>query len=60
LGRKGIPFELKIGVPAGQSDTGAGGTLDFNAHAWVEFEGVVLNDRADIADEFSAFGAPVP
>lgn len=56
LGRKGIPFELQIGVLAGQSVIAADGTLDFNAHAWVEYGGVVLNDRSDIADEFSAFG----
>ena len=55
LGRKGVPFELKIGVPAGQSVLGAGGTLDFNAHAWVEYDGVVLNDKPDIADEFMPF-----
>ena len=56
LGRKGIPFELKIGVPVGKSNRGHGGKLDFNAHAWVESGGVVLNDREDIAEEFSAFG----
>jgi hypothetical protein len=58
LGRKGIPFELKIGVPAGQPVNGVGGTPDFNAHAWVEYGGVVLNDKADIANEFSAFEEP--
>jgi hypothetical protein len=55
LGSKRVPFELKIGVPGEKSITGTDGTLDFSAHAWVEFEGVVLNDKPNIADEFQAF-----
>ena len=47
LGRKGIPYKVQIGVP--------GGKFDFSAHAWVEFEGVVLNDKDDVADEFVPF-----
>lgn len=55
LGRKGIPCELRIGLPAGQSVLTAGGKLDFTAHAWVECGGVVLNDREDVAAAFIPF-----
>ena len=56
LGRKGIPFELKIGVPVGLAVKGQRIEPDFTAHAWVESGGVVLNDRENIAEEYSAFG----
>jgi hypothetical protein len=55
LGRKGIPCELRIGLPAGQSALTSGGKLDFTAHAWVECGGVVLNDHEDVAAEFTPF-----
>jgi hypothetical protein len=57
LGRKGIPFEVRIGVPGGKSVISANGNLDFTAHAWVEHAGVVLNDKQDIANEFAPFDA---
>lgn len=47
LRRRGISFELRIGVRL------SGGVL--GAHAWVECEGVPVNDRDDIADDFSVF-----
>ena len=47
LNRKGIETDLKIGV---NKDDGK-----FNAHAWVEFQGMVLNDTADIDERFSVF-----
>jgi hypothetical protein len=42
-------------VPLGNSVIRDSTKLDFSAHAWVEFDGVVLNDKQDIASQFSAF-----
>lgn len=47
LGRRGIPSTLKIGVNKQDGD--------FNAHAWVEYQGHVLLDTADVGERFSAF-----
>jgi Transglutaminase-like superfamily len=44
---QGIESDLKIGV---QREAG-----EFKAHAWVEYEGDVLNDRSDVAVEFAPF-----
>ena len=52
LARQGIAFEIRIGVPAGVV---AAGPIDFSAHAWVEFDGVVINDREDIAGDYATF-----
>jgi hypothetical protein len=30
-----------------------------SAHAWIEYEGVVLNDQADIRDRFAVFDFPI-
>ena len=57
LGRKGIPFEVRIGVPGAKNVTSPAGKLDFTAHAWVEHAGIVLNDQQDIAGEFAPFDA---
>jgi hypothetical protein len=57
LGRRGIAFEVKIGVPGGGTAPRSPIDPDFSAHAWVEHAGVVLNDRPDIAAEFRAFDA---
>jgi len=46
LARKGISSQLKIGV---QKEPGI-----FKAHAWVEAEGLVLLDQADVEDRFHA------
>jgi hypothetical protein len=47
LHRRGIPAELRLGVrKEGQH---------FEAHAWVEFDGQVLNDSADVHTRFTAF-----
>jgi hypothetical protein len=46
LARKGISSQLKIGV---QKEPGI-----FKAHAWVEAEGLVLLDQADVEDRFRA------
>jgi len=55
LKRRGIPCVLRIGVPRGTPMTKPGEPVTFSAHAWVEHEGIVLNDRQDIAGQFSAF-----
>ena len=57
LGRRGICFELRIGVPGGKPVSSPTGNPDFTAHAWVEYAGTVLNDKPDIASEFAAFDA---
>jgi hypothetical protein len=47
LARRGIPSQLRIGV---QLTQGA-----FAAHAWVECQGIPVNDKPDIASQFHAF-----
>ena len=47
LRRQGIASEIRIGV--NQHDG------EFQAHAWIEFNGVVLNDRDDIHLQYAAF-----
>jgi len=47
LQRRGIPAQLRIGVR--KSEKG------FEAHAWVEAAGAVLNDTQDVAERFAAF-----
>ena len=50
LRRRGVSSELRIGVNL------SSGSL--KAHAWVEYAGQPVNDRADIADEFRPFASP--
>ena len=52
LRRRGVQSQLRIGVRFMQ------GTLD--AHAWVECEGVPVNDSPDISKQFASFGDLVP
>lgn len=52
LRRRGVTSELRIGVRLNQ------GVLD--AHAWVECEGVPVNDLPDVAAQFASFGDLVP
>ena len=52
LRRRGVASDLRIGVRL------VDGALD--AHAWVECEGVPVNDLADIAQTFASFGDIVP
>ncbi|ROZ66375.1 lasso peptide biosynthesis B2 protein [Ramlibacter sp. WS9] len=52
LARRGIPCQLRIGV---KLDEGA-----FAAHAWVEWQGIPVNDKPDIATRFHAFESPEP
>ena len=47
LRRQGVASELRIGV---QLREGV-----FRAHAWVERDGVPVNDRADVAADFAPF-----
>ena len=51
LRRRGIASELRIGVQLVQ------GQLD--AHAWVEVEGMPINDAQDIAQRFATFNEPL-
>ncbi|OQC17496.1 lasso peptide biosynthesis B2 protein [Candidatus Skiveiella danica] len=52
LRRRGVESQLRIGVRLNQ------GRLD--AHAWVECEGVPVNDRPDVGAQFASFGDIVP
>ncbi len=51
LRRRGIATQLRIGVKLDD------GKLD--AHAWVEHEGVPINDAEDVAQRFAPFDEPV-
>lgn len=50
LQRRGVASQLRIGVRLVQ------GT--FAAHAWVEYEGVPINDQPDVGEQFAAFETP--
>lgn len=50
LRRRGVASQLRIGVRLVQ------GTLA--AHAWVEYEGVPINDQPDVGQQFAAFETP--
>ena len=52
LRRRGVQSQLRIGVRLAQ------GALD--AHAWVEYEGVPVNDLPDVSMQFASFGDLVP
>jgi hypothetical protein len=52
LHRSGLEGDLRIGVRR-EPDGG----LDF--HAWVEYEGEVLNDRRDVTERYATFDGPV-
>jgi hypothetical protein len=51
LRRQGIEGDLQIGVRHEQDK--------FEAHAWVEYEGVVLNDTQDVRSRFAMFERPI-
>ncbi len=51
LRRRGIAAELRIGVSRR--------TQRLEAHAWVEYEGIVLGDRPDIQQTFTPFTNPI-
>jgi hypothetical protein len=46
---KGIQFELKLGASRGEEG--------ISAHAWVEHQGVAINDRKDIGEHFKVFSS---
>ena len=52
LRRRGVQSQLRIGVRLTQ------GAL--NAHAWVECEGVPVNDSLDVSAQFASFGELIP
>ncbi len=47
LRRRGVANQLRIGVRLTQ------GALD--AHAWVEYAGIPINDRPDVGEQFAPF-----
>jgi len=51
LHRQGMASNLQIGVRREQGK--------FEAHAWVEYEGIVLNDTQDIRSHFSMLNRPI-
>ncbi len=53
LRRRGLDGDLRIGVRRNART----GQLDF--HAWVEYSGVVLNDRDDIRTLYATFDRPI-
>jgi hypothetical protein len=50
--REGLPGELKIGVPKDGNDRSP---ALLNAHAWVECDGIIINDHKNVADQHAAF-----
>ncbi|MDJ1184128.1 lasso peptide biosynthesis B2 protein [Roseofilum casamattae] len=51
LTRQGIESDLRIGV---RRESG-----EFQAHAWVEWQGFALNDARDVRDRYSTFEHPI-
>jgi hypothetical protein len=51
LRRQGIDGELHVGARKNESR--------FEAHAWVELRGIILNDSADVHEHYSRFDAPI-
>jgi len=50
LRRSGIESQLRIGVSSGNG---------FQAHAWIEMDGVVLNDNPFVAREYKPFAQAI-
>ncbi|NKB18796.1 MAG: lasso peptide biosynthesis B2 protein [Pseudanabaena sp. CRU_2_10] len=50
LRRQGIVSELRIGVQQGG--------VEFQAHAWVEYQNIVLNDTPNVRQHFVMFERP--
>ena len=51
LGREGFASDLHLGARKAKGQ--------FEAHAWVEYQGTVLNDTEDVHERFATFDAPV-
>lgn len=47
LRRRGVAAELRIGVRKPESE--------LEAHAWVELDGLAINDRDDVGERYAAF-----
>ena len=58
LSRQGIESQLRIGFKKDDLQAPLD-TDNFNSHAWVECQGVVLNDRADVYERFVVFDEAV-
>lgn len=52
LHRRGLHGDLRIGVRRTEDNR-----LDF--HAWVEHDGVVINDRRDVRERYATFDRPI-
>ena len=52
LRRKAVPCDIRIGVPGALN---ADNASDFTAHAWVETQGMVLNDSQQISQQYQPF-----
>ena len=50
LRRRGLNAHLQLGARVRDGH--------FEAHAWVERDGIILNERADVADRFAPFPTP--
>jgi len=50
--RRGVASQLRIGVRLHSKS--------LQAHAWVECDGVPVNDSVDIASQFAPFAASLP
>jgi hypothetical protein len=53
LARRGLASDLRIGVRRRPDAPSASRSMDF--HAWVELDGVVLNDGPDVRERFATF-----
>ena len=51
LRRRGIASEVRIGVRTGDSG--------FEAHAWIECDGVIINDRTALVRQFIPFAGDI-
>jgi hypothetical protein len=51
--RHGLAGDLRIGVRRRPGEPSGSRSLDF--HAWVELDGVVLNDLPDVRERFVTF-----
>ena len=51
LRRRGIDADVRIGVRCGNED-------EFQAHAWLEWNGEVLNDAAEVGSQYLPFRRP--
>jgi hypothetical protein len=48
---QGIQSDLRIGITPSPGQ--------FEAHAWIEYQGVVINDRQDVGRRYSTFDRPI-